>query len=64
MDLHFTEATPTAEEIAAVDGVAIVASGSKRTYLLPGAACHPASRRLDQSGCVELRQPETGRPSG
>ena len=35
MDLHFTGATPTAEEIAAVDGVAIAASGSKRTYLLP-----------------------------
>ena len=35
MDLHFTGATPTAEEIAAVDGVAIVACGSKRTYLLP-----------------------------
>ena len=35
MDLHFTGATPTAEEIAAVDGVAVVASGSKRTYLLP-----------------------------
>ena len=35
MDLHFTGATPTAEEIAAVDGVAVAAEGSKRTYLLP-----------------------------
>jgi NADH-quinone oxidoreductase subunit F len=35
MDLHFTGATPTAEEIEAVDGVAVVAAGSKRTYLLP-----------------------------
>ena len=35
MDLHFTGATPTAEEIAAVEGVAIAAAGSKRTYLLP-----------------------------
>ena len=35
MDLHFTGATPTAEEIAAVDGVAVAAAGSKRTYLLP-----------------------------
>jgi len=35
MDLHFTGATPTAEEIAAVDGVAVAAASSKRTYLLP-----------------------------
>ncbi len=36
MDLHFTEAAPTVEEIAAVDGVtAVAANGSKRTYLLP-----------------------------
>ncbi len=35
MDLHFTEARPTAEEIAAVDGVAVAPEGSKRTYLLP-----------------------------
>jgi NADH-quinone oxidoreductase subunit F len=35
MDLHFTGATPTAEEIAAVDGVAVAAAGSKRAYLLP-----------------------------
>ncbi len=36
MDLHFTEAAPTAEEVAAVDCVAAVAAiGSKRSYLLP-----------------------------
>ena len=37
MDLHFTADEPTAEEQAAVDGVAtlIRADGSKRTYLLP-----------------------------
>ena len=35
MDLHFTGATPTAEEIAAVDGVAVAAAASKRAYLLP-----------------------------
>lgn len=35
MDLHFTGATPTAEEIAAVDGVAVADTDSKRTYLLP-----------------------------
>ena len=60
MDLHFTGATPTAEEIAAVDGVAVDAAGSKRTYLLPvlhaiqnrvgwisPGALNYASRRLD-----------------
>ena len=35
MDLHFTGARPTAEEVAAVDGVAVAAEDSKRTYLLP-----------------------------
>ena len=35
MDLHFTGATPTAEEIAAVDGVEVASADSKRTYLLP-----------------------------
>ena len=36
MDLHFTGATPTAEEIAAIDSVGLdAANGSKRTYLLP-----------------------------
>ncbi len=35
MDLHFTGAKATPEETAAVDGVAVAADGSKRTYLLP-----------------------------
>jgi NADH-quinone oxidoreductase subunit F len=35
MDLHFTQSTATAEEMAAVDRVAIDANGSKRTLLLP-----------------------------
>lgn len=35
MDLHFTGASPTAEERAAVDGVALATDGAKRTYLLP-----------------------------
>jgi NADH-quinone oxidoreductase subunit F len=35
MDLHFTGATPTAEEKAAVDGVAVSADGAKRVSLLP-----------------------------
>ncbi len=60
MDLHFTGAAPTAEEIAAVDSVAVDAAGSKRTYLLPvlhaiqnrvgwisPGALNYASRRLD-----------------
>ncbi|MGH9546797.1 MAG: NAD(P)H-dependent oxidoreductase subunit E [Terriglobales bacterium] len=35
MDLHFTGATATTEEMAAVDSVAVAAHGSKRTSLLP-----------------------------
>ena len=35
MDLHFTEATATKEEMAAVDSVAVAANGSRRTALLP-----------------------------
>jgi NADH-quinone oxidoreductase subunit F len=35
MDLHFTGATPAAEEKAAVDGVPLAAIGVRRRYLLP-----------------------------
>ncbi len=35
MDLHFTGATATTEEMAAVDSVAVAANGSRRTALLP-----------------------------
>ena len=64
MDLHFTGATPTAEENAAIDGVALTANGSKRTYLLP--VLHAIQDRVGwiSSGALNYASRMTGCPSG
>jgi hypothetical protein len=64
MDLHFTGATPTAEEIAAVDGVAVAAAGSKRAHLLPGSPRIQGRVGWVSPGALNYASREAGRPSG